>query len=43
MNSLLLKIIDIFKDKRKSDIELNENDFTQITGFILEKKSKSLN
>lgn len=43
MNMLLFKIIDIFRDKRKSDIELNQNDFAKITGSILEKKSKSLN
>lgn len=40
MNKLFIKIIDIFKDKRKSDIELNDNDFDKITGYILEKKSK---
>ena len=32
---LMTKVKNILKIKRKSDIELNSNDFSKITGFIL--------
>jgi len=37
-NNLLMKLINIFKSKRKSDIELHDNDFAKITSLIVEKK-----
>lgn len=40
LNELILKVINIFKSKRKSDIELNDNDFTKIAGGIVEYKTK---
>ena len=35
INELILKIINMFKSKRKSDIELNDNDFAKITPSIV--------
>lgn len=35
---ILERIVDIFKSRRKSDIELHDNDFDKITGTILEEK-----
>ena len=38
LSELILKVINIFKPKRKSDVELNDNDFANITSFIVERK-----